>query len=316
MDTPSRPTPPPASETCLAGHSPLVQGLRAAISRFADQPSPVLVHGETGSGKERAARQMHRLSTRARAPFVVVHAASLGPESLATAVAQAAGGTLYIDAVEELSTDAQAALLRVLQGSGPARIVAASLLDGAALATTGGLRADLVNRLTTLRLAVPPLRERREDLPALVSGLLAEFGTRPDLRLTDTAATAVVLHAWLGNLRELCNRLSQAVLLTDSGALTPDMLGLAAPGRPDSLSLRDMRQAAEREAITRALRQSQGQVPAAAAMLGISRAQLYRLISRLKLDHHAVAEAPPRSANANLGAIAQDVSKPDATAVS
>ena len=147
-----------------------------------------------------------------------------------------------------------------------------------------------MNHLAALRLAIPPLRERREDLPGLVSRLLAEHGAGRELRLSDAAATAAVLHGWPGNVRELHNRLAQAVLVADAGTLGPESLGLPAPGRPNSLSLREMRRAAEREAITRALRQSHGQVPAAAAILGISRAQLYRLISRLGLDHHAVAD--------------------------
>ena len=285
----------------LDGDSPPMLALKAAIVRLAPADAPVLVHGETGTGKEQVARQLHRLSARAAGPFVAVHAGALAPgffdadgagDDDGTARA-AAAGTLFIDALEELSPETQAALLHFLRDVGEAtrraRVVGASQWDGAALAQ-GPLRADLVNHLAALRLAIPPLRERREDLPGLVSRLLAELGAGRELRLSDAAATAAVLHGWPGNVRELHNRLAQAVLVADAGTLGPESLGLPAPGRPNSLSLREMRRAAEREAITRALRQSHGQVPAAAAILGISRAQLYRLISRLGLDHHAVAD--------------------------
>jgi DNA-binding NtrC family response regulator len=140
------------------------------------------------------------------------------------------------------------------------------------------------------------LRDRREDLPGLVSQLLGELAPGRELRLSDAAAAAVIVHNWPGNLGELHERLAQAVLVADGNTVTPDMLGLPAPDRPQFLSLREIRHAAEREAITRALRHCHGQVPTAAAMLGISRAQLYRLISRLRLDHHAVAEHVPTTA--------------------
>ena len=317
MDTKTFPEPARLDLGELPGHSPAMLALKAAITRLAREPAPVWIHGETGTGKERVARLLHRLSSRADRPFVALHASTVTSGQFADGQA---GGTVFIDALEELPAEAQAALLRRLQVDAKApRVFAASQWDDAQLVAAGRLRPDLANRLGALRLAVPPLRERREDLPGLVSVLLAELGPDREWRLTDAAATAVVLHGWPGNVRELRNRLAQAVLLADDGTLTPDMLDLAAPGRPNSLSLRDMRQAAEREAITRALRQSQGQVPAAATMLGISRAQLYRLISRLKLDHHAVAEAmhvPPRPSPTTPPRAAPDSSDPTRSAMS
>ena len=292
----------------LLGESPAMQDLRRRVDRLAGSREPVLVHGETGTGKERVARELHRRSDRATGPFLSLPALSLthaffdcaGQADAARAAAgieAADGGTLFIDGVEELGEASQAALLRFLQAAGedPAlpqcRVVSASLLPAEHLVRQGSLRPDLANRLSTLRLEVPPLRARREDLPALASVFLQELGAGRELRLSDSAAAALVLHSWPGNVRELRNRLAQAALVADDPTLTPDQLGLAVPGRPQSLSLREMRRAAEREAITRALRQNHGQVPAAAVALDISRAQLYRLISRLGLDHHSVAES-------------------------
>jgi DNA-binding NtrC family response regulator len=281
----------------LMGESPAMQDLRSRVDRLAGSRDPVLVHGETGTGKERVARQLHRRSDRATGPFLSVHALSLTPGFFEGGAEAADGGTLFIDGIEELAEASQAALLRFLQAAGddPAlpqcRLVSASLLPAEQLVRQGVLRPDLANRLSTLRLEVPPLRDRREDLPALASAFLVQLGGSRGLRLSDAAAAALVLHSWPGNVRELRNRLAQAALVADEATLTPHQLGLALPGQPQSLSLREMRRAAEREAITRALRQSQGQVPAAAAALDISRAQLYRLISRLGLDHHSVAES-------------------------
>lgn len=281
----------------LMGESPAMQALRSCVDRLAGSRDPVLVHGETGSGKERVARQLHRRSDRASGPFLSLHALALTPAFFEGGLEAADGGTLFIDGVEELAEASQAALLRFLQSAGddPAlpqcRVVSASLLPAEQLARPGALRPDLANRLSTLRLEVPSLRNRREDLPGLAAAFLEELGGSRGLRLSDTAAAALVLHSWPGNVRELRNRLAQAALVADDPTLTPELLGLAAPGRPQSLSLREMRRAAEREAITRALRQNHGQVPAAAVALDISRAQLYRLISRLGLDHHSVAES-------------------------
>jgi DNA-binding NtrC family response regulator len=221
------------------------------------------------------------------------------------------GGTLFLDDVEALPPELQVQLLRLLDegsfergnlppGRADVRLITASHADLARLRATGQFRDDLYYRLSALHLRIPPLREHAEDIEALANHFLADFGTqqgRPELRFSDEAKRALQAQPWPGNVRELRNRVMQAVIMCDGNVVGTEHLALdadaasaaAAAGQPTARhaggSLRERRLMAEREAITEALRESHGQVPMAASSLGISRAQLYRLIGRLRLPH-------------------------------
>jgi DNA-binding NtrC family response regulator len=221
------------------------------------------------------------------------------------------GGTLFLDDVDALPPDLQVQLLRLLDegsferanlppGHADVRLITASHADLARLRANGEFRDDLYYRLSALHLRIPPLREHPEDIEALAEHFLADFGTqqgRPELRFSEAARRALQAQPWPGNVRELRNRVMQAVIMCDGNVVGTEHLaldaeataGLAGAGpsasRRAGTSLRERRLMAEREAITEALRESHGQVPMAASSLGISRAQLYRLIGRLRLPH-------------------------------
>ena len=245
------------------GMSPPMQALRAAIAKVAQARQPVLVTGETGTGKALVAVLIHQHSDRASGPFVSIRGAAATPRFFQPTAANAVkpdddpeldiraanGGTLFVHEVGDLTPEAQTALLLYLQNDGSqvheprARLVSSTHADLEHPSHAGDFRNDLFYRIASLRLDVPPLRERVPDV-----ALLATY--------------------FLGG--ELLGRSETARVQASGG------------GR---VSLRETRHIAEREAIIRALHENHGQVPAAAASLGISRAQLYRLIGRLNVDH-------------------------------
>ena len=217
------------------------------------------------------------------------------------------GGTLFLDEIGELGPAGQLSLLRFLEdgsfarhgqapGRADVRVITADHGDLAACVASGTFRDELYYRLGALQLRIPPLRERDGDLDLLAAHFLAEFASqhgRPELRFGDAAWRSIRAHAWPGNVRELRNRILQAVIMCDGNVVGPAHLAfepdardaIEATARRAMPSLRERRLMAEREAITEALRESHGQVPMAARSLGISRAQLYRLIGRLRLPH-------------------------------
>ncbi len=319
-----------AADLVLVGASPAIATIRSAIDKLVASQAPVLLCGETGTGKELVARLIHLLSSRRTGPFVAFNCAAqpdgpfasrvaAGPDATGTDTTQnasrsradaAVGGTLFLDEVGDLSPSGQLDLLRVLDGSGPAqsesgqatwdiRIITANHGELSERCASGQFRDDLYFRLSALQLRIPPLRERDDDADLLAGHFLASFAAqhgRPELRFGDAAWRALRACAWPGNVRELRNRVLQATIMCDGNVVTPEHLAFdpadvpeATPnsaGRESSTtSLRERRLMAERDAITEALRDSHGQVPMAASSLGISRAQLYRLIGRLRLPH-------------------------------
>ncbi len=243
-----------AEDSALLGDSPAMRRLKATIARVAPIPSPVLVIGESGSGKELVARDIHRLSGRAREPFVAVNCAAL-PENLVEselfghergaftgAVAtrrgafEAAGkGTLFLDEIGELPLPAQAKLLRVLEERAvvrlgtsrnvtvPARVVVATHRNLDEDVSSGRFRQDLLFRLNAHILVVPPLRDRLSDLPELAAHLVASicerFGMRPK-RLAPPAVDALSRHDWRrNNVRELRNVIERMVIESDGDVI-------------------------------------------------------------------------------------------------
>ena len=237
-------------DSALLGDSPAMRTLKEAIVRVAPIPSPVLILGESGSGKEVVAREVHRLSGHAKDPFIAVNSAAL-PESLVEselfghergaftgaattrkgAFETAGKGTIFLDEIGELPGQAQAKLLRVLEqreivrvGSSkpiavPARVVAATNRDLGAEVTAGRFREDLRFRLEVHVLRVPPLRERLSDIPELVEHLLvttcARFGVRRK-RVSSDALSLLMSHDWRrNNVRELRNVVERMIIATD-----------------------------------------------------------------------------------------------------
>jgi len=310
----------------LVGAGPAMQRLRDLLAKLAVIPSPVLVTGESGVGKELVARELHRLGKRPTGPFVAINCAAL-PEHLVEselfghergaftgaatlrrgAFEAASGGTLFLDEVGELPLAAQAKLLRVVEQrevtrlggtrtvSVDARIVAATNRDLAAEVAAGRFREDLLYRLNAHVLPVPPLRDRRSDIPELAEALLAatceRFGVRPK-RLSDAALRLLVAHDWRrNNVRELRNVLERLVIETDGDVVSRDDVPAdvaASAGRePESAahSYHERRLEAERRIVIEALERNDWHVTRTAQDLGLAdHASLLKIMRRLHIS--------------------------------
>ncbi len=284
------------------------------VERLAQVSVPVLLLGESGTGKEALAHALHEMGPRASGRFIAINCAAI-PEPLleselfghergaftgavrqvAGRIESAHGGTLFLDEIGDLPAALQAKLLRFLQdqviervgGRTPisldVRVVSATNQPLESLAETGGFRADLLYRLNTLTIRIPPLRERGEDALLLARWFLARHAREFNRRLRGLdpgAAQAVLAHPWPGNVRELANRIRRAALMAEGQLLSTADLELAAVPLPEEemLDLRAIRLRAERSALERALARSGGGLAAAARLLGISRPSIYALL--------------------------------------
>jgi transcriptional regulator with PAS, ATPase and Fis domain len=318
------------------GSSPPAVEVKRQARRAAASSSPVLLLGETGTGKELLAHAIHAASARAAGPLVSVNIAAV-PDTLLEAeffgVAPGAftgadrkgrdgkfkladGGTLFLDEIGDMPLPLQAKLLRALQegeieplGSNKvvpfdARVIAATSRDLAGLVRDGRFREDLYYRLNVLPIRVPPLRERRADIPALLEVLGEDMALRNGTRPPELSADATALlaaQAWRGNIRELRNVVEQAAMRSDSSRIEPAHLeqvlresgveqvapaaAAAAPPVPSSNVLRPLAEQVaeiERAAIEAALAATSGNKVAAARLLGISRAKLYERMTDLQ----------------------------------
>jgi DNA-binding NtrC family response regulator len=303
----------------LVGSSPEMQKVVQLIQKVAPADTTVLVRGATGTGKELVARALHYNSPRRDRPLVTVNCAALqetlleselfGHEKGAFTSAQqtkrglvevAEGGTLFIDEVAELGPGLQAKLLRVLEDGlfrrvggtqemhADVRVVAASNKPLDQYLRAGRFREDLYYRLNVVAVELPPLRQRRQDIPALVEHFLASRAVGPGpCRLDGAALRALLQYDWPGNVRELANVLERAQILAHDRLITPDDLpepiaGFAPDTAPeaDPLSLREV----ERCHAMQVLRREKGNKVRAARVLGISRRALYRLIEKYHLE--------------------------------
>lgn len=291
-------------------------------AQVAATDSTVLVTGESGTGKEVLARFIHRSSTRQRGSFVALNCAAL-PEHLLESelfgfergaftgaqqpkpglIELAAGGTLFLDEVTEMSPSAQAKFLRVLQereflrlgGTRPIkaniRVIAATNRDLRHAVQQGDFREDLYYRLQVFPIAIPPLRERRDDILPLSEVLLREVGSslrHPPVGLTGEARRTLVEHGWPGNVRELRNALERAAILAQGELIRPAHLALdRADSRPCAVpeDLSTM----ERATISRVMRECRGNKSSAARRLGLSRTQLYFRLRKYGLEEQLPA---------------------------
>lgn len=306
----------------LVAESPAMKSVTQWIDRAAATRSNVLITGETGTGKEVVARAIHRRGSDGDQPFVAINVASIpagmidselfgyergaftGATRPREGLLRSAGtGTVFLDEIAELPLEVQATLLRVLEtgevkplGSDTtvpfdARIIAATHRDLEELVETRKFREDLYYRMNVLRVLIPPLRERPEDIPPLVRHLLSRHaktaqGAGPNV--TDAALRALCNHAWPGNVRELSNVLERAMMLADRGDIDVDHLPPDIGDGVD-LGLQAAIDRFERSYIAMVLRLCDGNRERAAKELGISPATLYR-----RLERHALkSENPP-----------------------
>ncbi|MEJ2345035.1 MAG: sigma-54 dependent transcriptional regulator [Gammaproteobacteria bacterium] len=300
----------------LLGESASMRTTRSTIAKLARSQAPVYVSGESGTGKELVARLIHEKGPRADKAFVPVNCGAIpselmeseffghkkgsftGASSDKEGLFQAAhGGTLFLDEVAELPLHMQVKLLRAIQEKAvrpvgsqkeipiDVRILSATHKDLGQLVGEGNFRQDLYYRINVIQLHVPPLRERREDIPLLAEHILErvaqQYSGRPPA-LSAAARTALQNYAFPGNVRELENILERAMALCESDAIEPDDLQLPAHDQPaesaGDVALEDHLNQTERDAILKALDQTHYNKTAAAKLLGISfRALRYRL---------------------------------------
>ncbi len=316
----------------IVGASPGVAAVLARVSKVASSDSTVLITGETGTGKELIARAIHRRSGRSAGAFVAVNCAAIPRELIAselfghekgafTGAIQrrlgrfelAQGGTLFLDEVGELSPDIQVALLRVLQEReferlGGAqliqvdvRVIAATNRDLPAAIERGAFRQDLFYRLNVFPLEVPPLRERREDIPLLVRYFIDRYARKVGKsirRVNRRALDHLQSYPWPGNIRELQNVIERSVIVCDTDEFTVDESWLSTKPAVDSrLRLSNSIATHEKAIVEDALRATGGRVfgpSGAAARLGVPRSTLESKIRALKINKSRFRARPAK----------------------
>jgi len=317
-----------ASVDPFIGTSAAIRGLRAEAERIQHSDSPVLITGETGSGKSVLARWLHEGGPRADAPFVDLNCAALSKDLLDSelfghekgaftgAVNAKQGllevadrGTLFLDEMGDMDLAVQPKLLKVLEEKRfrrlgdvkdrrvDVRLIAATHQDLGAAAREKRFRGDLYFRVSTLILHVPALRERPEDIPLLAHHFLEELGRargRGGVGLQPDAESALMRYAWPGNIRELRNVLERAVLLSGGGPLSRGDLRFEPTAdddaqQDDHLTLEEL----ERRHIERVLRKENGHVERAALRLGIPRSSLYERLKRLGINRSGFQKSDP-----------------------
>ena len=310
------------------GRSTVIGTLRDRARRIAEHDTPVLITGEPGSGKELVARYLHAHSRRASGPFIRVHVAGLvgsdgqakifGVEDGARihygAIESANGGTLFLEDVVDMEPELQARLVTALRdrtflrldGAAPVslnvRIVAASRGDVVRAVAASKLREDLYYLLNVVPLAVPPLREHREDIPELMSYYIDVLVTRenlPNRRLTVGAQNRLRNHTWPGNVRELVNVLQRLLILGSGSTIELEEVEAILGTIPEieredeiaefELPLKEAREQFERSYLEYRLRRTGGSVSKAAAAAGIERTHLYRKLRGLGINPKLLA---------------------------
>src|SRR5947209_2050559 len=313
------------------GDSPALHEVLETIKQVAPSAANVLIEGESGTGKELAAHAIHNLSRRNKAKFVVMHCAALSPQLLESELfghekgaftgaherrigrfEQANGGTIFLDEIGEIDASTQVKLLRVISEErafervggnqtlrADVRLVAATNRNLEKLVAEGKFRDDLYFRLNVVHLTMPPLRERKEDIPLLVRSFLRHFckvNERPLLELTADAINALLTYRWPGNVRELRTAIEHGVVMARGpkltlrdlpanvrGATASELPGGITPAKAfgEKSSPLDLHET-EKRLIMQALAATNGNITKAAQKLGISRRTLHRKINELK----------------------------------
>jgi DNA-binding NtrC family response regulator len=313
----------------IIGKSKVMQDVFGFIKASAPTRSTILIQGESGTGKELVARAVHLNSDRSQGPFIIVNSGSLPPDLLEShlfghvkgaftgAVSQKKGlfeaadkGTIFLDEISSLNLETQAKLLRVMQDREfmllggtttirvDVRIITATNMDLEVLIENGQFREDLFYRLNVIKIELPPLRERKEDIPLLAKHFLNLYSRENNKNiegLTEDALKILEAYHWPGNIRELENLIERAVVLTKEKVITRESLppflltpqknisGIS-PGKSGTLSLKEELQIFQRKTIIDALVKSNGVQKKAADLLGVKPTTLNEMIKRLKID--------------------------------
>ncbi|QIG80300.1 nitrogen assimilation response regulator NtrX [Stakelama tenebrarum] len=313
-------------DTDLTGNSSAINAVRATLKRVAATGSRVLITGGAGTGKEVAARLLHSWSQRGGAPFVIASAARMTPERVEEELfgveeagdlvrpgllEQAHGGTLFLDEIADMPVATQARILRVLTDQSftriggqrtvkvDVRVVSATSRDLMAEIAQGNFREDLYYRLNVVPVSIPPLSERREDIPVLVEYFVAHYARERRVPTPEVAADAMVAlqsYEWPGNVRQLRNVVERTVILApgdrigriDLDLLPPEVLGTSGPadsamgtnaimGAP----LKEARETFEREYLRIQIRRFSGNISRTANFIGMERSALHRKLKLL-----------------------------------
>jgi len=303
----------------LLGTSPAVQAVFSSIRKVATTDAPVLILGESGTGKEMTARAIHHRSGRRDGTFIAINCGAI-PEALMESelfghekgaftgahaqrkgrVESAAGGTLFLDEIGEISPALQVKLLRFLQEhclervggrqeiQVDARVIAATNADLKKRMAEGTFREDLYYRLAVVKIGLPPLRERGDDVTLLARSMLQQFSGesgKSNLAFTSDALRAIRLYPWPGNVRELQNRVRRGAIMSTGKKVTAQDLELDQDGTgTKASSLKEAREELEKDMLQNALRKHSGNITAAAQELGISRPTFYELMDKLNIQ--------------------------------
>jgi len=312
----------------MVGRSPSINQLRQAVEKIAPTNSRILIVGPSGAGKELAARHLHSLSSRTSGPFVVINAAAITPERMEIelfgveqsngtqerkvgALEEAHGGTLFIDEIADMPRDTQNKILRVLvdqtfQRVGGStkvavdvRIVSSTSRNIESEIQQGRFREDLYHRLSVVPIRVPPLAERREDIPDLVNYFMEQISQStglPQRKIGDDAMAVLQSHDWPGNVRQLRNNVERLMILAGgepdaaiSANMLPQDVGSMVPAMPNGnggeqlmgLPLREARELFEREYLLAQINRFGGNISRTAEFVGMERSALHRKLKAL-----------------------------------
>jgi two-component system NtrC family response regulator len=308
----------------MLGISPDMLEVFNTIRKVAVSDAPVLIMGDSGTGKEMAAQAIHRRSNRKEGPFVPINCAAI-PETLLESelfghekgsftgahssrlgrIETAAQGTLFLDEIGDLPVLLQVKLLRFLQEQTiervggrktipiDTRVIAATNIDLKQAIEVGRFRMDLYYRLAVVTIRIPPLRERLGDVEMLAKGFLKRFAAQDRKapgRFSPQAWQALLRHTWPGNVRELENRIKRAVIMAEEGQISAADLELASLGGDSAIhTLKQARENTERQLILEALQRHRGKIAPAAADLDISRPAMYDLMAKLGIQRPEIA---------------------------
>jgi DNA-binding NtrC family response regulator len=312
-------TPDPIGGLMYWGSSKPMAAIRKTVDKIAPTDATVLITGENGTGKDVLAREIHARSLRNGKPMVAVDAGAITETLFESELfghvkgaftdahtdhvgkfEQADGGTLFLDEIGNIPLHLQAKLLRVIQSRSVVRVggsqaipvnirlICATNMDLEALVREGRFREDLYYRINTVHIALPPLRERREDIVPLAERFIGQFAEkyhRPLSGLDDSAKAVLESGRWSGNIRELQNCIEKAVILSEGTTLTAKDIQLEQPkaGAPAAGTLKEVSDAEEERLVREAVLRSNGNISAAAKMLGISRPTLYARMKKYGL---------------------------------
>ena len=299
------------------GTSPAMKNIGKTLDKIAPTDATVLITGENGTGKDVLAREIHAHSLRSGKPMVAVDAGAITETLFESELfghvkgaftdahtdhmgkfEQADGGTLFLDEIGNIPLHLQAKLLRAIQSRSVVRVggseaipvnirlICATNMDLDSLVREGRFREDLYYRINTVHIALPPLRERKEDITPLATLFLERFARKYHRSLTglsDDAIDALKEYRWSGNIRELQNCIEKAVILSDGTILTEKDLQLERSGRPAVTTIRAVSESEEERLIRDAMDRTGGNISAAAKMLGVSRPTLYSKLKKYGL---------------------------------